>query len=192
MEMTLEEFKKQSPLKLIERVAHMKTKWVEREPQKTKTKMIKIGIDPDTEKSGIAILPLTTRKLLLKSLTFFELFDFLKKNKETITEVVIEAGWLNQKSNFHGYQGGRAERIAKNVGANHETGRKIAEMCKYLNIKHRLIKPLPRKWNSPSGKIAEFQFMEVLKENRIVLEKSRTNQDERDSAMILISTLKKL
>lgn len=42
----------------------------------------------------------------------------------------IEGGWLVDKSNFR--KGGAPnvrERIAKNVGGNHEAGRKIVEMC---------------------------------------------------------------
>lgn len=110
--------------------------------------MIKIGIDPDVKKSGVAIRGerLCTLVVLLK--TYFDLFDLLETHImdygiEDI-HIYIEAGWLNAKSNFHGKAGQSksvGERIAKNVGANHETGKKIVEMCEYLGLKYTLVRP---------------------------------------------------
>ena len=75
-----------------------------------------IGIDPDLEKSGVAIL---SHSLELKNLTFAETVDLFRSQQDQIKKVVIEAGWLNQKANFHNRIGQRksvGERIAKNVG----------------------------------------------------------------------------
>lgn len=97
-----------------------------------------IGIDPDTDRSGVAIWDMRRKRLLqYGALRFFEIFDLLKEHKYSIELVRVEAGWVHAKSNFHGraYQTKAAgERIAKNVGANHETGRKIVEMCKYFSL----------------------------------------------------------
>lgn len=113
--------------------------------------MIKIGIDPDCNKSGVATkspywkgLP---NGMEVKLMTFFELFEYLSEHwqgMEDELDIYIEAGWLNAKSNFHGKAGQTkavGERIAKNVGANHETGRKIVEMCEYLGLKYTLVRP---------------------------------------------------
>lgn len=113
---------------------------------------IMIGIDPDVHRSGVAIK--RGDKLEVQTLTFFALFDALKAiyaNEYLVKSIIIriEAGWLNEKSNFHGRYGqskSAGERIAKNVGANHETGRKIAEMCDYIGLPYELIRPQSAKW----------------------------------------------
>ena len=101
-----------------------------------------IGIDPDREKSGVALLDTTLLKFMsLQTLTFPELLEFLMYHRDYAERVakkslcvVVEAGWLNLKSNYHGYYGNRGEKIAKDVGANHETGKKIIEMCRHWGI----------------------------------------------------------
>ena len=101
---------------------------------------ILIGIDPDVEKSGVAYYESDTKKLELSNLTFFQLFDYLQhveRNKADLDEVtvVIEAGWLN-KSNWHVTHGTANinAQIGQRTGANHEVGRKIVEMCKYIGL----------------------------------------------------------
>jgi hypothetical protein len=108
------------------------------------SKKIIIGIDPDTDKSGVAALLIGTKQLELETMKFFDLFKYLALHKDNIKEVVVEAGWLNKKSNFHinpRQTKEAGERISKNVGANHETGRKIVEMCDFIKIPFRLYVP---------------------------------------------------
>jgi len=105
-----------------------------------------IGIDPDVDKSGVACWRQSDKKLFVFLLPFFGLYKQLEtiSNNKQEAIVFIEAGWLNKKSNFHGRIGQSknvGERIAKNVGANHETGRKIVEMCEYLNLPYELVVP---------------------------------------------------
>jgi hypothetical protein len=110
--------------------------------------MIYIGIDPDVEKSGIAMWFPDDKKLQLNLYKFFELFDFFRTLNALKVEfkVIIEAGWLNEKSNYHGAKNRQyGENIAKKVGRNHETGKKIAEMCEYLGIEYQLYKPTLKK-----------------------------------------------
>ena len=59
-----------------------------------------IGIDPDVDKSGVAIID--GNNVTLDNLTFFKLFDYLKfyKEKERKPTVYVECGFLN-KSNWH-------------------------------------------------------------------------------------------
>jgi hypothetical protein len=137
-------------------------------------KKLYIGIDPDTEKNGVAYWYTETKKLELENLTFFELFDALKnlKIRNQIT-VIIDAGWLN-KTNFHvlGTNKRVNGKIGERVGANHETGKKIAEMCVYLGIEFRLNKP---------------NYKKVDKETFAKLTRytGRTNQDTRDAGMLV-------
>ena len=143
-----------------------------------------IGIDPDKDKSGVAWLHVDGRVLEIDNLTFPELISYLQHCKQVHEEhgesyiVVVEAGWLNKKSCFHKAQGARAEKIAKDVGANHETGRKIIEMCEYYGINVTSIAPLRKCWKGRDGKITHEElasFTNIM---------GRTNQDGRDAALI--------
>jgi len=131
-----------------------------------------IGIDPDLEKSGVAIL---SHSLELKNLTFAETVDLFRSQQDQIKKVVIEAGWLNQKANFHNRIGQRksvGERIAKNVGENHATGKLLAEMAESLNLEVVLVRPVTTKKDAK-----EF--------NRITGWQGRTNQEQRDAGMLI-------
>ncbi len=149
-----------------------------------KKHQIVIGIDPDTEKSGVAFLELATKTLEAACLEFPVLIDYLKTEKEKADKnglnliVVVEAAWLIPKSNWHGKQGGRAEKIAKNVGANHETGKKIIEMCKHLKIPVVEQRPLKKIWTGRNGKITHEEIQKITGLT------GRTNQEVRDAALI--------
>lgn len=146
-----------------------------------------IAIDPDVTKSGVAIIDVEKRIVETISLSFPDLIERLYNlPDQESTHIAVEAGWLNSKSNFHGYYGSRGERIAKNVGANHETGRKIVEMCEHKGLSVSLVKPLGKRWKGSGGKITHEELESVLKGRRIGLNKKRTNQDERDSILIAI------
>ena len=135
------------------------------------TKLI-IGIDPDLEKSGVAILG---SSLELKNLSFSETVDLFRTEQQQIKKVVIEVGWLNTKANFHTRVGQRksvGERIAKNVGENHATGKLLVEMAKSLNLSVMEIRPTKAKKNSK-------QF------NQMTGWVGRTNQEQRDAAMLI-------
>ncbi len=135
-----------------------------------------IGIDPDIEKSGFCEY-YSKSCFELKNLSFFKLFDelnYLKDCENLKIEVFIEAGWLN-KSNWHKVNNGSAAinaNIGLRTGANHEAGRKIVEMCEYLGLKNYLIKPTKSKVDAETFKaITKYQ--------------GRTNQEQRDSAMLV-------
>ena len=109
-----------------------------------------IGIDPDLVKSGVAfwfkdkrkleVFTLSTTELILKLNEFKKEFDFV---------VIIEAGWLNKKSNFRMTQNKAiGEAIARKVGENHSSGKIIQQACLELGIEHKLIRPTNSKVNS--------------------------------------------
>lgn len=151
-----------------------------------------IGIDPDAEKNGIATLNPKTRKLTATAMSFADTLDYLRykqhqaQTTNTKMIVVIEAGWLN-KAHWHiGYRDSQQAAAAKGnaVGRNHETGRKLAEMCQHWEIDYQLVKPLAltiggvHLWNGKDGKITaeELKAMTGLT--------GRTNQEARDAALI--------
>lgn len=111
-----------------------------------------IGIDPDTQKSGVCIWDKELKTIVMaKALPFFEVIELLatyKLDKSKKMIVRIEAGWLNKKSNFHGGKTDNIkQRIAKNVGANHQIGKLFEEYCTRVGINYSLEKPTTAKWS---------------------------------------------
>lgn len=142
-----------------------------------KSKMY-VGIDPDREKNGVALYSSRTETLLeLLNLSFFDLFDYLKRLKDEYQEelvVVIEAGWMN-RSNWHTRctdSAVKAAKIGKWVGGNHEVGQKLVEMAEYLGITYRLTIPRRHKFDAKSFK----DFTGWTK---------RTNPEQRDAALLV-------
>lgn len=135
-----------------------------------------IGIDPDLVKSGFAAYFPATGKLTATTFDFFKLKEVLTEFKNTYQDdllVRIEAGWLNNKSNYHRHRKQSkaiGERIAKNVGENAATGKLIAEMCLYLSIPHELVRPAASKVNA-----TYFKRLTGL---------GKTNQEMRDAGML--------
>ena len=153
---------------------------------------IVIGIDPDAERNGIATLNRESRLMTADTMTFPDLLDYLRYMQSQAAtahralRVIIEAGWLN-KTHWHvGYKDSAQAAAAKGnaVGRNHETGRKIAEMCEHWDIPHELIKPLPLKaggvnlWRGKDGKITAEEL------TAITGLRGRTNQEARDAALL--------
>lgn len=132
-----------------------------------------IGIDPDLEKSGVAIK--WPDALSLNNLTFVELKDLLEREQPVIKKVVVEAGWLNQKANFH-YQPNQkkevGENIAKKVGENHATGKLIVQLIESMGIPVQQLKPTRSKLNAKDF-------------NRITGWDKKSNQEQRDAAMLV-------
>lgn len=143
----------------------------------------RIGIDPDTLKSGIAILSGGT--LLVECLPFAELVERLRVYKGGAM-VTIEAGWLISHNWHTGYKD-RTGVIAKkgyDVGRNHQTGILIAEMCKHIGIDYQLVKPLPKCWHGKDKKITHEEFVKFAGLRRIAVTAKRTNQEMRDAGLI--------
>lgn len=132
---------------------------------------ILIGIDPDIDKNGVAILSENLK--IVHNMTFWELYDFLKTDNETTT-VYIEAGWLN-KGNWHLNRKmslSIAAETGRRTGLNHAVGKLIEEMCIYLEIKYKLVRPSETKRNAIYfGKITGIKY--------------RTNQEQRDAMMLI-------
>lgn len=108
---------------------------------------MKVGIDPDVKKIGVAVWD-GDDFARLETMAFFELFDYMTLNRTRIELVVIEAGWLNKRHNWHGGNQRTSQRISNNVGRNHETGRKIVEMCEYLELDYTLVQPRRSKFSA--------------------------------------------
>jgi len=134
-----------------------------------------IGIDPDVDKSGFAAWD-GNQFVELDNMVFWEIIDALA-NYSTLYQrrlrVMIEAGWLNKKSNYH-YAKNKStgERIAKNVGSNHQVGKLLAEYCDTNNINFELIRPTNKKLDSISFK-------------QLTGYSKQTNPEKRDAGMLV-------
>lgn len=146
-----------------------------------------IGIDPDAERSGVAMVEVGTKKLECAAVTFPELLDYLKfvkgvnETKGITFIVIIEGGWLN-KGNWHlppvctKY---RAAAQGRSVGMNHQTGILLAEWCKYNNIPFEIVKPLQKCWQGKDKKITHEELATITG-----FLDHRTNQEQRDAALL--------
>lgn len=141
--------------------------------------MIKIGIDPDLEKNGYALM-VNDKIVALDNLPFFDLCERLRvhNQKSTRLMVVIEGGWLIKKSNWHRakgltaeHQAAKSQRIAKNVGENHAAGKLIVAWCERMKIPHEIVKP--------KGKVDQDHF------RKLTGWVGRTNQEQRDAALLI-------
>lgn len=147
---------------------------------------ILVAIDPDIESSGVAELHRGSRKIKLFSLRFPELMDYLLSAKRSAEVrqfrlgVIVEAGWLN-KGNWHlttkDTKYSAAEK-GRQTGRNHETGRKIVEMCNHFQIITEEVKPLRKLWLGRDRKITAEEF------NRVTGYAGRSSQDMRDAGLL--------
>jgi hypothetical protein len=138
---------------------------------------VRIGIDPDLVKSGVAMVyqkPGIPQYLHdTSTLSFFDLIEYFEKHNDKMLReeicVMLEAGWLNKISNYHkSASKSIAGRIGKNVGENHAVGKLIEEYLKRNNINYKLVKPSTKKWDAKLFK-------------QITKWEGRTNSEMRDA-----------
>lgn len=142
-----------------------------------------IGVDPDIERNGIAVLTRSTGRVNLFALPFAEAIERITAitGRGERTLVLVEAGWLNQ-SNWHfNYTDSKAKCAAmgRSVGMNHECGILLCEMLAHHHVPHVAVKPLIKRWQGREGKITQEEISAFIPG----LPK-RTNQEERDAALI--------
>lgn len=146
-----------------------------------------IGIDPDVDKSGVAYLNVEQRRISLCYMAFPFMMQRLKMLKaqcdmmKTKCVIVVEASWITQ-SNWHLSQWERKQRAAAkgyDVGRNHETGRKIVEMCKYYGFEVVEHIPLRKCWKGKDRKITHEEITQFIPNLPW-----RTNQEQRDAALL--------
>lgn len=140
-----------------------------------------VGIDPDSGKSGFALLDTVTRKMEVDTLRFPALVERLRQMAgDDSLMVYIEAGWLNH-GNWHTTRGDSVFVAAKKglgVGRNQQTGMLIAEMCEAMAVPFTLIRPLAKYWQGNDKKITHDELTCIVGEVR------HTNQEGRDAALI--------
>lgn len=140
-----------------------------------------IGIDPDCDKSGFAYVERSNHTIESSSLSFYDLYRYLSNTRYDKRVVMIEGGWLNQ-GNWHigSYRvtPAKAAAIGRHVGMNHQTGILLSQLCENLDIPYEVVKPLPKHWAGPNGKITAEELEYFTGYSK------RTNQDERDAILL--------
>lgn len=148
-----------------------------------------IGIDPDCEKSGLAIYLPNVEKILTCCLPFAELIDQVLGWVENYNvECVVEAGWKNQ-SNWHignNCNKRQAAAIGNAVGRNHETGRKIVEMLRHYGVYVVEQPPYIKTWGGQDRKITHKEVVHILENNGIQYLFKQTNQEVRDAILLAL------
>ena len=147
-----------------------------------------VGIDPDIDKSGFAVLNMATRGVTVAALSFPEIINQelktlsgLVKDSRKNCVVVVEAGWLVH-GNWHLVDKGRKQYAAATgykVGCNHQVGKLIVEMCKANGIPVVEHIPLRKCWSGKDRKITHEELTQFCP-----VDKTRTNQEMRDAALL--------
>ena len=151
------------------------------------TRHYTIGIDPDVDKNGVAIVEKETRHLECAALNFADTLDYLQwvtkrsAEAEATVKVYVEAGWLN-RTNWHlSKWDNRGQVVAKGVsqGRNEQVSRLLGEMCEAYGLQWQFIKPLRKCWQGKDRKITHDELCTVTG-----LVYGRTNQEMRDAALL--------
>ena len=151
------------------------------------TRHYTIGIDPDVEKNGVAIVERETKHLECAAMTFAETLDYLqwvaKRSAEAkaSVKVYVEAGWMN-RTNWHLKKwDNRGQVVAKGVsqGRNEQVSRLLGEMCEAYGLRWQFLKPFRKVWGGRDRKITHDELCAVTG-----LMYGRTNQEMRDAALI--------
>lgn len=144
--------------------------------------MLVIGIDPDIDKSGVATICQATKSVELQTLPFFDLIEYIDKNRDKIKVVRIECGYLNAKKNWHSNKNlSIAAKIGAAVGSNEQISRLLVDYCKRSGVTYQEVKPLRKVWRS--GKISHKELVSIC---RHPLPK-RTNQEQRDALLLILN-----
>jgi len=135
-----------------------------------------IGIDPDVSHNGIALYS-SAGGYVLSRANLPDTIAYIVSNKPDI--VIISAGWLNKKTNFHKFANSEiGMKIAERVGGNHAIGKELERQIRALGFPVLLAQPRSKKVDSKTF-IAATGYV------------GKSNQDSRDAAMCIWHYLQK-
>lgn len=148
-----------------------------------------IGIDPDVDGSGVAVLEVPIRALATCRYKLPALANFLEdfRGREDIL-VVVEASYLI-KGNWHIKSKDSIEAssaIGQKIGRNHEIGRQIVEFCKYFHIPYEEKLPLKKVWKKKDGKISKDELEALCRGSGIGYKLAGYDQEQMDATLLAI------
>lgn len=96
-----------------------------------------IGIDPDVDGSGYAVL-LPDGGIFCGNLTIADILRDAEMRQQGRTVYVIESAWLTGKVNWH-FTGGENRRVSSamgySIGRNHQAGMDIAALLRHMGTR---------------------------------------------------------
>lgn len=152
-------------------------------------KDIIVGIDPDVDKSGVAILDTKTDEITLMSLSFIDIialfrkFKDLQESENTSIQIYIEYSAAT-KHNWHLAAGGEKKAVASakgyHLGRNHQLEQCLYEYAKdYIGLDIVRQAPFKKCWEGRDRKISHEEIISFMP-----IKKTKTNQEERDAALL--------
>lgn len=141
--------------------------------------MIHIGIDPDLQKNGVAIMENGQYKEII-SLSFPELLELIFESKNDAGVLFVVEDVNKHKPTFFkkSVRGqGALNKVSQNVGMVKAVGQKIIEMLEFNNVPYELCPPL-------KGTLKKCKEDAKLF-NKLTGWTERTNADKRDAAMMI-------
>ena len=148
-----------------------------------------VGIDPDVDNSGVAILDTRTDDISLMSLSFTDLINLFDKfkiiqEKENVTiQIYIEYSAAT-KHNWHLAAGAEKKAVASakgyHLGRNHQLEQCIYEYAKdYMDLDIIRQAPFKKCWKGKDRKITHDEIVSFMP-----IKNAKTNQEERDAALL--------
>ena len=167
----------------------------------TTKKPLIIGIDPDTEASGWAVVNLNDRSVHLETISFLRVLDLLDEwrceedekylDTEYSYRFVLEDIW-STAHNWHASPKDNHRVVAKkgySLGRCAMVGELLRDAIQAKEFPIICQKPLLKHWRGQDGKITHSEILEVCRRHNLTLPKSklaRTNQEERDALLLAI------
>jgi len=140
--------------------------------------MLIIGIDPDLEASGVAVVR-HGRLVNMDSLDFFSLLDFIGRYKD---EAVFAVENVELNKSLYAKHGGKKakvrERIGQNIGQVKAIARLIEQYLIRIDAHHVMVAPLKGRFKK--AKINREYF------NQLTGWTGTSNADKRDAALIAL------
>lgn len=167
-----------------------------------------IGIDPDIDRCGVAVISKARRALEVDYLNFPETLervkavysDWERQYKDTAPQsfmVYVEAGWLNKGNwhvtdsrNGHFSPSAWAAAVGKSDGECSAVSKKLIECFEYYGIPVSPQKPLRKCWKGPDRKITHEELVKELELYKVSHNLGkRSNPEKRDAALIALVKL---
>lgn len=153
-----------------------------------------IGIDPDVDKSGFAVLDVQSRHFtVVKAMRFVELAEVIVCAKHQPSQLNVDGkietsdcvfvledsdGTTNWHLDAPRMSARKASAIGHGVGLCHATQRHIQEFAEYFGYKVEKIKPLKKSWMGRDGKITQEEIKQFIPDF------PTSNQECRDAALL--------
>lgn len=166
----------------------MRLKLSDMSKRKINTDAAFVGIDPDKDKTGVAVINGDTIRIYNGS--FCEVYNSiigLCRVSSAPVRVYVEGSWKT-RGNWH--LGGCpsmfvASKIGYNIGENHTVGRLLYELLESSGIEVEATQPLTKLWPNRS-KVTHAALCQQLDYFGIKGMPKRSNPEQRDAALIAL------